>query len=94
MPLWGNEDFWLNHTLNTNFMIGQVNKTVAKNETSDSPITTQLNIKPLDTCEANWYGYSWHSEWFPETNRPVCLGTITGLRRVLTSERVKTKVMP
>ncbi|XP_071820987.1 major yolk protein-like [Apostichopus japonicus] len=91
MPLWGNKAFWMNHTLNSNFMIG-VPKNVTHKDTTT--LLGDVNIKPLDTCEANWYGFEWHKEWFPESNRPVCLGTVNGLRRVLTSERVQTKIMP
>ncbi|PIK46228.1 major yolk protein 1 [Apostichopus japonicus] len=87
----GNKAFWMNHTLNSNFMIG-IPKNVTRKDTT--ALLGDVNIKPLDTCEANWYGFEWHKEWFPETNRPVCLGPVNGLRRVLTCECVQTKIMP
>ncbi|XP_071820996.1 major yolk protein-like [Apostichopus japonicus] len=92
MKLWGNEEFWTNHTLNSNFEIGVVNVTAMKNETEKlGPLTV---LKSVGSCEANWYGNGWNTEWFVNTSRPVCLGTIPGLRRTLTAQRIQTKLMP
>ncbi|WP_411015974.1 hypothetical protein, partial [Salmonella sp. s51884] len=85
MHLWGNEEFWDDHSLNPNFNIG-----VTADASNDDVAVT----RPVGTCEGNWYGKGWNPEWFPKTARPVCLATITGLQRTLTSQRTQIKMMP